>query len=207
VVESTEAERLMRVAFDAGDYRGVATHIVQHYGAEIQNFLSSRLRSSTDADEAFSMFVEDLWTGLPGFAWRCSPRGWAYVLARNAANRVQRSPLQRKARHVTLSERESLSALIAQARSATQVHLRTDAKDRIRAIRDRLDPDDQMLLVLRVDKNMSFRELAVVMHDGQLEEERVDDEAARLRKRFERVKTHIREMARAEGLLGGKDDE
>jgi RNA polymerase sigma-70 factor (ECF subfamily) len=207
VSEHKEAESQMRSAFEAGDHRAVATLMVKHYGAEIQNFLGSRLRSATDADEAFSMFVEDLWTGLPGFAWRCSARGWAYALARNASNRLQSSPLRRKERNLTLSERASVSALIAQARSATQIHLRSEAKERIRGIRDRLDPDDQMLLILRIDKAMSFRELALVMHDGQLEDKRVDEEATRLRKRFERLKGQIREMARAEGLLGGKEDE
>jgi RNA polymerase sigma-70 factor (ECF subfamily) len=207
VSESSEGESQMRVAFGAGDYRVVATLMIQHYGAEIQDFLASRLQSATDRDEAFSMFVEDLWAGLPGFAWRCSARGWGYALARNASNRLLRAPQQRRQRNLTLSERASLSALMAHARSTTQIYLRTEAKDRIRAIRDRLEPDDQMLLILRVDKRMPFRELALVMNDGQLDSERVDEEAARLRKRFERVKAQIREMARAEGLLGAKEDE
>ena len=119
------------------------------------------------------MFAEDLWVGLPGFAWRCGPRGWVYVVARNAANRLLRSPHQRKQHKLTLPERASLSALIAQVRSATQAHRRTEAKAAIQAIRERLDPDDQMLLVLRVDKGMQFRELALVMNDGELPDERV----------------------------------
>jgi RNA polymerase sigma-70 factor (ECF subfamily) len=207
VSDSTDADPQMRIAFDARDYRTVATLMLEHYGTEIQNFLHSRLRSATNADEAFSMFVEDLWTGLPGFAWRCSPRAWAYTLARNAGNRLQRSPQQRQQRNLSLSERESLSAMIAHARSATQVHVRTDIKDRVRAMRERLEPDDQLLLILRIDKGMPFRELALVMNDGQLADARIDEEAARLRKRFERLKGQIREMARAEGLLGTNEDE
>ena len=43
--------------------------------------------------------------------------------------------------------RESLSALVDRARTETQVHLRTAVKDALRAFRERLDPDDQMLLL------------------------------------------------------------
>lgn len=50
----------MRDAFDARDYRAVATLMLERYGTEIRAFLCSRLRSTADGDEAFSMFVEDL---------------------------------------------------------------------------------------------------------------------------------------------------
>ena len=46
-----------------------------------------RLQPS-DADEVFGMFSEKLCAGLPGFEWRCRVKGWAYMLARNAANDV-----------------------------------------------------------------------------------------------------------------------
>lgn len=194
----SEVERQMRAAFDAADFSEVATLIVNHYGGEIQSFLNARLRSATDGDDAFSMFVEDMWTGLPEFGWRSSARGWAYAIARNAANRLRASPLQQRKCNLSLSELASLSSLIARSRSATQAHLRTDAKDRVRALREQLEPDDQMLLILRVDKGMGFRELALVMNDQCAN---LGEEAARLRKRFERVKGRIRELARAEGLL------
>ncbi|HEY2734219.1 MAG TPA: hypothetical protein VGI70_09545, partial [Polyangiales bacterium] len=71
-----EPERQMRCAFDARDYRSVARLMIEHYGVEIQGFLRSRLRSITAADDAFSMFMEDLWAGMPNFAWRCSAHGW-----------------------------------------------------------------------------------------------------------------------------------
>lgn len=194
----SELESRMRAAFDAADYAAVATLIVTHYGGEIQAFLNARLRSASDGDDAFSMFVEDLWTGLPEFGWRCSARGWAYAIARNAANRLRASPLQQRKCNLSLSELAGLSSLIARGRSATQAHLRTEVKDRVRALREQLDPDDQMLLILRVDKGMSYRELALVLND---ELEPGADAAARMRKRFERVRQRIRELARADGLL------
>jgi RNA polymerase sigma-70 factor (ECF subfamily) len=100
-----------------------------------------------------------------------------------------------------------VSALVARQRSTTGHHLRTEAKQRVRAMREQLDPDDQMLLLLRVDKGMCFRELALVMDDERLQHDRVDAEAARLRKRFERIKTELRAIARAEGLLSDESSD
>ena len=48
----------------------------------------------------FSEFAEDFWRGLEGFRWRTSLRSWGYTLARNAANRYQRSRRRREARLV-----------------------------------------------------------------------------------------------------------
>lgn len=56
----SDVEHPMRDAFDARDYRAVATLMLERYGTEIRAFLCSRLRSTADGDEAFSMFVEDL---------------------------------------------------------------------------------------------------------------------------------------------------
>ena len=73
----------------------------------------------------------------------------------------------------------------------------------MRALREQLEPDDQMLLVLRVDRGMEFRDIAVALAeaDAPLDAETLEREAARLRKRFERVKERLRELARSEGLI------
>jgi RNA polymerase sigma-70 factor (ECF subfamily) len=70
-------------------------------------------------------------------------------------------------------------------------------------LRQTLPPDDQMLLILRVDGGMDFRELAVAMaaNDAVSDDAELDREAARLRKRFERVKERLRELARDAGLI------
>jgi RNA polymerase sigma-70 factor (ECF subfamily) len=103
--------------------------------------------------------------------------------------------------------------MAAQARTTTAAFRRTSTKDRVRALRDRLEPDDQLLLVLRVDRGMEFREIAAVLADGEEGstsarsasaepgEAQLDREAARLRKRFERVKERLRELAHEAGLI------
>lgn len=155
------------------------------------------------SEEAFSMFAEDLWKGLPGFGWRCSMRGWAYALARNAANRLATAPGQRPERNLALVTDATAQQIMQEVRSTAQAYRQTEVKDRVRALRGQLPPDDATLLVLHIDRGLPWRELAVVMHDGEepLDAEALDREAARLRKRFERIKAELKRMAREQGLI------
>ena len=200
--ERADLEQAVRNAWEGRDYDSAATLAIEAYADEILSFLSARLRNQGDAQEAFSMFAEDLWAGLPAFAWRCSMRTWAYTLARNAANRYATSPHQRAGRNVALSRASQLSALVDRVRTATQVHQRTDVKDRFRALRERLEPDDQMLLILRVDRDLPWRDIALAMAgDAELDDDTVARDSVRLRKAFERLKAELKRMAQEEGLL------
>ena len=203
--EQAEFEQTVRSAWEAKDFDAAATLAVERYANEILTFLSARLRSQSDGQEAFSMFAEDLWVGLPQFGWRCSVRTWAYTLARNAANRYASGPHNRVGRNLTLSKPSRLSMLVERVRSATQIHQRTDVKDRFRALRERLEPDDQMLLVLRIDRDMPWRDVAVAMSgDAELDDDGIARESARLRKNFERIKVELKRMAEEDGLLGSR---
>ena len=185
------------------EYDSACTLALKSFGPEILSFLSARLHSPADGTEAFSMFAEDLWKALPGFAFRCSIRGWMYTLARNAANRFVSAPHRRPDRNLAVTGRDSLSALIDQVRSTTKIYQKTDTKDRVRALREQLADEDQMLLILHVDRALPWREIAMVMHDDgtDLCGDALARETARLRKRFERVKGELKEMALREGLL------
>jgi len=192
----------MREACRAKQLDVAARVALEAYGDEVLSFLSARLPSQSDAREVFSMFAEDLWSGLPQFEWRCSARTWLYALARNAAARYLTTPAHRAARNLPLSELHSVSMLVERLRSATHVYQQTDTKDRFRQLRAQLSGEEQTLLILRVDRGMSFRDLAVAMSgDANLDDDAVRKEAARLRKTFERVKLELRELAEREGLL------
>jgi len=197
------AEQAVRAAFDAQDLDLAATRAFEAYGPEVLSFLVARLRSHSDAEEAFSMFAEDLWKGLPGFGFRCSVRGYMYTLARNAANRWATSPHNRRERNLSMSGQSSLSNMVEHSRTATELHRRNDVKDRVRALRDALPEQDQLLLLLHVDRALPWREIALVLHEGPdaLDEDGVTRESARQRKRFERLKAELRELAVKAGLL------
>ena len=196
--EQTACEHAIRRACTEADFDRATTLVIEAYGSEILSFLAARLRAESDGREAFSLFAEDVWRGLPTFAWRCSIRAWSYTVARNAAHRYARSP---RARAAPLRS-DHIALLAEQVRSTTRVYLQTGVKDRVRELRERLAPDDQMLLILRVDRELSWRELAVALSGNPgLSEHPIASEAARLRKAFERLKTQLKRMAHEAGLL------
>ena len=81
-------------------------------------------------------------------------------------------------------------------RTTTAAHLKSEVKDKLAQLRTSLDPAEQTLLVLRVDREMSWQDIAVVM---SAEGETVS--APALRKRFERLTDRIRKLAQDAGLI------
>ncbi|HUQ02617.1 MAG TPA: sigma-70 family RNA polymerase sigma factor [Kofleriaceae bacterium] len=193
-------EQVVRDHVTAGNASAGASHAIELYGGEVLGFLHAVAREDDLAHEAFSVFSEDLLRGLPSFRWDASLRTWCYALARNALHRLRRDPRRRARNNVSLSNQgAAISAIVEQVRTATVPFLKTEIKDELRRLRDALDPDDHALLVLRIDRKMSWKDIARALpgDDGQ----ELDRRAATLRKRFERAKTMLREMATARGLI------
>jgi RNA polymerase sigma-70 factor (ECF subfamily) len=194
-----DLEEDIRGLRESGDLHRAATRAIEGYGPEILGFLVTWMRNEDDASDVFAQASEDFWTGLARFEGRSSYRTWFYVLARHAASRLRRSPHRRAERQVPLSAAEDAAERV---RSRTLPHLRTDVKDRFAAIREALDPDDRALLVLRVDREMGWNDVArVLAPDEVATDEGLTRAAARIRKRFQVVKDEIRERAKAAGLL------
>jgi RNA polymerase sigma-70 factor (ECF subfamily) len=198
-----------RARFESGDLEGVCTELLERYGPEIAGFLAAMLRDEDLAAEAFSVFCEDLWRGLPKFRWQSSARTWLYTVARHAAHRTARDPRRRRERNLPISVVTAVSKLEAQLRASTAAYKRTAVKDRVRKLREQLSPDDQALLTLRLDRGLEWADVACVF---LLEEARGDApedfepalvkrRSAALRKRFERVKERLKKLAADEGLL------
>jgi RNA polymerase sigma-70 factor (ECF subfamily) len=199
--DRARAEQAVRDRHDAGELDRATTLAIELYGAEVYGFLHALAREEDVAAEAFSTFTEDLWKGLGKFRWESSLRTWAYALARNALHRVRRDPARRPGRNIPLSQVGAISGMAEAIRSATSPHLRTDVKDRFAQLREELDPDDHALLILRVDRKMSWREIARAMPAEPGGEQDVEKRAATLRKRFERAKSSLRELALRNGLI------
>jgi RNA polymerase sigma-70 factor, ECF subfamily len=197
------AETAIREACEGRDFGLATARAFEAYGSEVLSFLIARLRSQSDGEEAFSMFAEDLCQALPAFEFRCSVRGYLYTLARNAGNRYASAPQNRRERNLPVSAHASLSAVVERARSETAVHKRTEVRDKVRALRERLSEEDQTLLILHVDRALPWNDIAMVMQDvsTELTGEALSRESARLRKRFERVKSELKALALAEGLI------
>jgi RNA polymerase sigma-70 factor (ECF subfamily) len=193
-----EAE--VRALAERGELHAAATRALELYGAEVLGFLHALGRDGDLADEAFGAACEDLWRGLPGFRWEASLRTWLYALARHALHRVRRDPRRRPERNVALSADPAVAAAAADVRTQTLPFLRSEVKDELRRLREALDPDDHALLILRVDRRLSWRDIARAMPDDAGD---IDRRAAALRKRFERVKATLRAQASARGVTPG----
>jgi len=204
-----EIEADVRQRVEKGDVDGAATAAIRGYGPAIFSLLASLHRSEQEASEVFSLFTEGLWRGLGTFAWQSSLRTWLYAIAHKASLRYRRDARRHEARFTAVPEGSELSQLAEQIRSETLPFLRTKAKSRIAQLRDALPPDDQMLLVLRIDRGLSWNDLATVLRgedEEPLEGDALKREAARLRKRFQLVKDELRERGREEGLLDSDPD-
>ena len=202
VSDRAEQEKAIRDAFDAGDMERAATRTLILYGREVFGYLAARFSDRNDADEVFSMFTEHLWAGLPNFGWRCSMRTWCYVLAHNALRQYAGSAHRRRGRNVALSCPGVLSQLVEDLRTATRPYQQTDVKDNFRQLRERLSEEEQLLLLVRVDRKLSFKEIALMfLGDADPDAAAVQREEARLRQAFTRLKANFRRIAEEEGLL------
>lgn len=199
-------ERDIRHHLDRGDQAGAATLAIRGYGAEIYGFLMAFHRDEQDCAEVFSCFSERLWRDLAGFRGDSTFRTWAYCLARHASLNYRRDRRRRDRRQQPLPAASALSALpalVEQVRSQTVSYLRTERRARFRALRESLPAADQALLVLRVDRGLAWKELALVLHDGSepLGEGELERAAARLRKQFQLLKTRLLELGCRAGVI------
>lgn len=182
-----EVEERIAAAMAAGDHRTAATEVIRGYGPRILGYLNVVLRDDLDAGDAFSLFAEQVWRGMPGFAGRSSARTWAFKAAWSAAMKVRDDAWRRLGRRLETGEA---------SRIADDVRTRTGLRyERQRAeletLRLLLSDEDQTLLVLRLDQELSWEEVAEVLaQDG----EAVDP--ATLRKRFARIKERLAEIIR-----------
>ncbi len=86
--------------------------------------------------------------------------------------------------------------LIVRMRTTTLANLGGKRATRAERLRAQLEPDEQMLLTLRLDRELDWREIAVVLEDEPpADDAAVTRAAAALRKRFERIKEKLRKLA------------
>ena len=164
--------------------------LLRGYGPEIYGFLCAVDQSG--AEDAFSLFAEAVLTSLPAFRREAAFRTWAYSVARHCAQQVRRTDSRRR-RHLMEGTRadSAISKIAAHVRTATALEQRTDAKDRVRALRAALSSEEQELLTLRIDRGFDWRDVARVVGG----DDDVEHRAVALRKQFARVKTKLRALA------------
>lgn len=183
--EARIREALARRAHDEA-----ATLAIRAYGPQILGYLSRVLGSGDAAADAFSLFSEQLWKGISGFAGRSSARVWAYRVAWSSAQRVAGETYRKRRTRLRTSMASRLAAEVLTDGAGSP------RADDLAELRRELSPAERSLLVLRLDHGLPWEEVAEAMSS---EGEPV--EAAALRKRFERLRERLAALARERGML------
>ena len=186
-------EARIRQHLELGHLAEAATCALTGYGAEILGYLVCVLRDESAASDVFADFCEDRWKGIAGFRKQSSFRTWAYKVSWNAAQMFWRDPFRRRVRRLATGE----YSLVAERLRVSSLHRDPLAAADRAKLRESLKPDEQTLLILRVDKGLSWKEIAHLLADA----EDVPLDVGALRKRFERLKERLVRMAEKECLL------
>jgi RNA polymerase sigma-70 factor (ECF subfamily) len=164
------------------EYRGAATEVIRGYGPRALGYLHRLLGNDADAADAFSMFAEQVWRGMPNFEGRSSVKTWAFKAAWSAAMKVRDDAWRRLREQLPSS---AASHLADEVRTNTALRFES-LRQELEVLRAELTAEDQTLLALRLDQELTWEEVAEVLSI----EGRVVDPAT-LRKRYERIKARL----------------
>lgn len=195
-----------RAAWLQGNYQRAVTLVLEAHGAEVRAFVCGASQPML-AEDIYGQVALDLWSEIERFQWRCAARTYLFTLARNAVARMHKLATRARRREQKYSQTHWRDGIVV-ANDPTPAYPRSEVKSALRVLRQRLSPEEQELLALRVDKQLSFDQIAMVMNP--LEARRSVPErkriASRLRKRFQQVKAKLRAMMDREGLLAADAD-
>jgi RNA polymerase sigma-70 factor (ECF subfamily) len=185
---TTPLDEEVRKLVDAGREREAANLLLKRLSPELGPFLHRLLGNDGLADEALSATGERLWRALGKFRWECSLRSWSYIVARREANRC-------RARHRVVVDRQtSLSSAgeIPAPRATPQHGLSTTRRDILEELRANLSDEDRDLLVLRVERDLAWNEIAAAfLEEDTRDESAIRREAARLRQRYRSIRVAV----------------
>ncbi|MFT3699929.1 MAG: sigma-70 family RNA polymerase sigma factor [Kofleriaceae bacterium] len=189
MIDVAALEADLKQACEREEWELAATVAIRGYGPELLGYLNAMLRDAAEADDVFSTVCELIWNGVQRFSWQASFRTWAYAITRNACISFIRGSRKRRSEPLSTT---AVGAIAEDVRTKTASYLGSQVKDRLAEIRSSLDPDDQTLLILRVDRQLPWREIAQVFEPETATPAELDRRATALRKRFERLKEDLR---------------
>jgi RNA polymerase sigma-70 factor (ECF subfamily) len=185
-VASFDAE--VRDLVTSGRMREAGEVLLSRLSPELRSFLHLLLGNVALADEAHSGTCERLWRGLDAFRWECPLRSWSYIVARREANRCRMRHARASAHETTLSKADQVAA----SRTSGTGKVSTGSADRIESMRASLSDEDRDLVVLRVERELAWKEIAAAfLEDDEANAETIAREAARLRQRFHGIRVRL----------------
>lgn len=185
----------VRALLAAGDVSAATTLVLRVLGPEVHGFLCAVVGES-DGDEVFSLLSERLWRSLATFQGRCSVRTWTYFLARREISRFKRGARRHEIGRQPISQFEDV---LAEVRSKSREALASARREKLLRLRDELPQEDRMTLILRIDRGLSWTDIALAFAEDpeHVPEDELKREAARLRKRLQLVKERLKARAQA----------
>ncbi|MDX9721040.1 MAG: sigma-70 family RNA polymerase sigma factor [Myxococcota bacterium] len=162
--------------------------LLRLHGPAFFAYIRAMLKEESLSADAYQLFSIRLWQALPNFEGRSSLKTWCLRIARNAALRTAADPFRQRGQALLTQDEEKLAAL---SRSQTAEWLRTEVKSKLSMAIQALAPEDRELLALRLGQRLSWRELAMVLSEEELDESALERAAANARKRFQRLKLKL----------------
>jgi len=198
--ERQELERSIHECLRRGEHMRAAELGLLGYEPELRGLLGMELRDPSAVQDVYSSVCENICKSITRFRGECLFRTWAYCVTRHAAYSYLRS-------HATKHEelRSSLDSheWVDGVRSSTQPWLKSEVKAAFAALVQRLPQEDQELLFLRINGQMSWEEVVYVLagEGATLSRDELRKRSSVLRKRFQHIKERLRQMAEEHGLL------
>jgi RNA polymerase sigma-70 factor (ECF subfamily) len=178
-------EARVRSLLEKGEYEAAVTLVIEAFRPDVLASLSTRL-DEDEANDALSLWSEAVWKDLRSFRWQASLRAWANGVAKHSCSRIIRKPHRHREQHLSSSAASWMAASIgASAAISSEQH------QKLAVLRGMLDEDEQELLTLRIDRGLEWEEIAYILETNP----------AALRKRMERLKKKLEQLARDLGLL------
>lgn len=192
------AQDVIENALASGAYADAFAAILLIHEPEVRGYFIKLLGDRDRADDVFGEFRATLLESLPRYRSECGVRTWTYIIMRTALNNYLRTPendLARRERMSNLPEPE------AREHDRTRPYLKTAIKRRTRELWKLLDEEDQTILVLVVDRTMTYEQVARVLlgpdHDAEAVRKKVDV----IKQRIRTAKRVLRKALESEGLI------
>ena len=183
----------------AGRQREATGLMLTRLSPELRPFLHRLLGDASLVDEALSNTCEHLWRRLSQFRWEYSLRSWSYIFARREASRFRAARARMGAPPTMLSAAHGETVYVTPNAVAP-----TSAQDQLDSLRASISDDDRDLLVLRVERGLSWKEVGTAfLEDDDPSPEAIQREAARLRQRYRSIRARLA-AALAEGGRQGR---
>ena len=187
----------VRALVASGHVARATTAALHLYGAELFGFLAGILEDIPAARDVYAGVGERIRLYLPRFEWGFPLRTWTYAIARRELARYREMVGQRRVGPTSSAK----PTFPLPDPMVTQPYRTSAIRSSVGALRSSLAPEDLELLVLRVDRRLTWRDLAITSLGDSASERATARESARLRERYRLIRENLTRSAIRHGML------